>query len=111
MPAVCERNTSAIDPYSLWVDGDYQRAAGIDLTNPFQQSAVSISPNAIPSVNQQQTEIDSPSPRFPPGAPRSRPRCELNAYFDYLLQYIIALSASELQTFISYLFETLLFSV
>ncbi|KAG0620173.1 hypothetical protein M758_4G195400 [Ceratodon purpureus] len=90
MPAFSERNTSGIDPYALWVDGDYQRAGGLDITAPFQQSPIPISSNFMPSMNQQETQIDFPTPRFPPGAPRSRHRED---DFDLDLEDIMVMEA------------------
>jgi hypothetical protein len=69
--------TEGLNWRSLWAGGDYQRAGDLDITgHPFQQSAVSIASNIMPAVTEQQTEIDFHTPRFPPGALRSRHRCE-----------------------------------
>jgi len=74
--ALEERNTSGMDPYALWVDGDYQRAGGLDITAPVQQSAVSISSNIMPPVTQQQAETVL-STRFTPGEPQARLRFKI----------------------------------
>jgi hypothetical protein len=61
--ALDERNTSGMDPYALWVDGDYQRAGGFDITAPAQQqSTVSVSANVM-SQQQTQTHLSTPDRR------------------------------------------------
>jgi len=65
-----------MDPYSLWVGGDYQRAGGLDIAVPGQQSAMSISSNVTPAANQQQADTDF-STQFALGAPRARHRCNI----------------------------------
>lgn len=61
--ALDERNTSGMDPYALWVDGDYQRAGGFDITAPVQQqSTVSVSANVM-SQQQTQTHLSTPDRR------------------------------------------------
>jgi hypothetical protein len=70
--APLERTTAAIDPYSLWVDGS--RAGGFDTAAPSQQTAASVVSNPLPPVNQQQSELEFPTPQAPPGATRGRHR-------------------------------------
>jgi hypothetical protein len=86
--APLERTTAAIDPYSLWVDGS--RAGGFDTAAPSQQTAASVVSNPLPPVNQQQSELEFPTPQAPPGATRGRHRDE---EFDLDLEDIMVMEA------------------
>jgi hypothetical protein len=87
--ALDERSTSGMDPYTLWVGGDYQRVGGLDTTVPGQQPAMSISSNITPAINQQQAETDF-STQFALGAPRAQHRED---EFDLDLENIMVMEA------------------
>lgn len=76
-----------LDPFSLWVDEEYQRT---DAAAPSQQIAASVVSNTSSPINQQQIEIGFPIPQAPPGATRGRHREE---EFDIDLEDIMVMEA------------------